>query len=63
MNREQAEEVLLDAGWLGIMFRDLSDKKVIACAEIELIEQPDLIDYKKRRDERSTVTLEESSDE
>jgi hypothetical protein len=52
MTRDQAEEVLLDAGWLGIMFRDLPAKRVVACAEIEMIENPDLVDYKNGRDER-----------
>ena len=52
MNRDQAEDVLLDAGWLSIMFRDLPTKKVIACAEIELVENADLIEHYKRRQAR-----------
>ena len=52
MNRDQAEDVLLDAGWLSIMFRDLPTKKVIACAEIELVENAELIEHYKRRQAR-----------
>jgi len=32
MTREEATQVLLDAGWLGIMCRELSDKKLIEAA-------------------------------
>lgn len=53
MTRDQATEVLLDAGWLAIMFNDMSDKKVVACAEIELLENPDLMDCANKRHARA----------
>lgn len=49
MTRSQAEEVLLDAGWLEIMFRDMPDKKVISSATAELAESAELVKHFARR--------------
>lgn len=59
MTRSDAEDFLLDAGWLGIMFRELSEKEVFRAARKEMVSGH--VEAKRLRDALSEIQAEVGS--